>query len=309
MMSPGSGDITMTSSGSDRPPGGRAQDSSDRLGTRESVSGGGQMPLADLSHSMLARLSRTIETELVPRFMLALEPNVARSEERPSETLTEQVEDFVGLVLRHDAAVASRQVAALRSQGFALADIYLQLLSPAARRLGEMWEEDVVGFSDVAVGMCRMHQVLLDFSRCFDPADTHSAAGLNALVIPVAGEEHTFGLFMVVEFLRRAGWHCWTGSPTSVSEIKALVQENSFDAVLVSLSAERHMAVAGDTINEVRKHSKNRNTVVLLGGRAANDNPQLVAQLGADGTAKDGRGAVQILRELTGVDSRTMRED
>ena len=292
----------MASSGSDRRSGGRAQDSPNGFETQDTVAGSQRVPLADLSHSMLSRLSRTIETELVPRFMLALEPSANIPSGQAEETLADQVEDFVGLVLGHDAAVASRHVDALRSQGFPLADIYLQLLSPAARRLGEMWEQDVVGFSDVAIGMCRMHQVLLDFSRCFDPVDAESAAGRNALVIPVPGEEHTFGLFMVVEFLRRAGWHCWTGSPTSVTEIRALVQENSFDAVLVSLSAERHLDTATETIHDIRKYSKNRKTVVLLGGRAANDNPKLVAQLGADETATDGRGAVQILRELYGVD-------
>ena len=53
----------------------------------------------------------------------------------------------------------------------------------------------------------------LEFSRCFDPVDRNKGNGRTALIAPTPGEEHTFGLFMVIEFLRRAGWHCFTGAP------------------------------------------------------------------------------------------------
>jgi len=252
---------------------------------------------------MLSRLSRTIEAEIVPRFMLAFESDSRRRTPPAAPALDERIDEFVQLVVQHDAIVAAEYIAAVREQGVPLADIYLNLLGPAARRLGEMWETDDASFTEVAIGVCRMHQVLLEFSRCFDPVDSGFGSGRCALVVPTPGEEHTFGLFVVVEFLRRAGWHCWTGSPATVEDLAALVRTQHFDAVGLSLSAEKFVSVAAEAIAEIRRRAKNRDAAVLLGGRLPNDNPELVSQLGADETAVDGRAAVRVLNELCGVHS------
>lgn len=302
MMAPELGDKIMTKNGSDQ---------SEGDGVREESSGtpmqtGGIAPgsdVAKLSRSMLSRLSRTIETEIVPRFMLAFESdNRARNAVRELD-IGSRIDEFVDIVVKHDAHTAARYIDTLRQQGAHLADIYLELLSPAARRLGELWEEDDATFADVAIGVCRMHQVLLEFSRCFDPVDNAYGSGRCALIVPTPGEEHTFGLFLVVEFLRRAGWHCWTGSPGSLQELRTLVQSQHFDAIGLSLSADRHVEQTADTIKDIRVYSKNPDAAILLGGRVPNDRPELVSQLGADDTATDGRAAVRVLNELCGVDS------
>jgi methanogenic corrinoid protein MtbC1 len=263
--------------------------------------------LAKLSGSMLSRLSRTIETELIPRFMLAFESDKAARYTASEPRLDDRIDEFVDLVINHDSAVASEYVDALRQQGFPLADIYLDLLGPSARRLGEMWDTDDVSFTEVAVGVCRMHQVLLDFSRCFDPTDSAEAHGRSALIVPTPGEEHTFGLFLVVEFLRRAGWHCWTGTPKTVGDLIDLVQEQSFDAVGLSLSADRNIEQTAHTIADLRRCSKKTGLTIVLGGKLPNEQPELVSRLGADGTAKDGRDAVRVLNELCGVNGGASR--
>lgn len=286
-------------------------DQSEGDGVREESSGapiqpGGMSPgsdVAKLSRSMLSRLSRTIETEIVPRFMLAFESDSQAHDAIQDLDLGSRVDEFVDIVVKHDAQVAARYVETLRQQGAHLADIYLELLGPSARRLGVLWEEDDASFADVAIGVCRMHQVLLEFSRCFDPVDNAYGSGRSALIVPTPGEEHTFGLFLVVEFLRRAGWHCWTGSPASLQELRTLVQSQHFDAVGLSLSADRHVEQTADTIKDIRMHSKNPDAAILLGGRVPNDKPELVSQLGADETATDGRAAVRVLNKLCGVGS------
>ncbi|MEM9209028.1 MAG: cobalamin B12-binding domain-containing protein [Pseudomonadota bacterium] len=292
----------MTKIGSDQPEGGRAREESS--GTPTPL--GGASPdsdVATLSRSMLSRLSRTIETEIVPRFMLAFESDSRASGAANDLDLGSRVEEFVQIVVDHDAQVAARYIDALRQQGAHLADIYLDLLGPAARYLGVLWEEDDATFADVAIGVCRMHQVLLEFSRCFDPTDNAFGSGRSALIVPTPGEEHTFGLFLVVEFLRRAGWHCWTGSPASIGDLRALVQSQRFDAVGLSLSSNRHVDRTADSIKEIRAYSKNPDAAILLGGSVPNDRPELVSQLGADETATDGRAAVRVLNKLCGVDS------
>lgn len=294
----------MKSNGSDRREGDSAQSGySDNARQQSSATRSSDVEISRLSRSMLSRLSRTIETEIVPRFMLAFESDNGARSVAANFHLEERIDEFVRLVVEHDAKVAAEYVDALRRQGAPLADIYMDLLAPSARRLGELWETDDASFAEVAIGVCRMHQVLLEYSRCFDPVDGSQGSGRCALVVPTPGEEHTFGLFVVVEFLRRAGWHCFTGSPGSVKELRRLVKSQHFDAVGLSLSAERHIEQTAETIDEIRRHSRNKKTAILLGGQLPNENPDLVSQLGADGTAADGRAAVRVLNKLCGVDS------
>lgn len=256
--------------------------------------------IGELSRQMLSRLSNTIEGDIIPRLMLAFDsPRTEPAQTPPvSHRLHDLVDEFVQLLLAHEAPVATNYVSTLRSDGIPLSALYLDLLSPAARRLGVMWEQDECSFTDVTIGVCRMHQVLLEFSRCFDATKGAIDPGENALIVPVPGEQHTFGIFMVIEFLRRAGWHCYSSAPASKGEFLRLVQAQDFDVIGFSVSADKHVETAEALIADIRRGQRNRDAVIIAGGRAFLDNPQLAGQIGADSMAADGREAVREIRRL-----------
>ena len=253
-----------------------------------------------LSHEMLRRLSRTIESEIVPRPMMALDAaRTIPQQADPADALPKlDVDEFVRLLITHDAPVACEYVKTLRTAGIPLSSIYLDLLGPSARRLGEMWEHDECSFTDVTVGVCRMHQVLLEFSRCFEPIDNANAHGKNALIVPAPGEQHTFGLFLVVEFLRRDGWHCWTGSPQTMRELNGLARKQHFDVVGLSVGAERNLKTLADNIRSIRERSANPDVKIMVGGKIFVDQPELAMHYGADATGSDGREAVKVLNRI-----------
>lgn len=256
--------------------------------------------IGELSRQMLSRLSQTIEGDIIPRLMLAFDSRRSATAElsEAGDRLAESVDEFVQLLLTHDASVAANYVSTLRSEGIPLSALYLDLLSPAARRLGVMWEEDECSFTDVTIGVCRMHQVLLEFSRCFNATSGAADPGQNALIVPVPGEQHTFGLFMVMEFFRRAGWNCWSGSPATRQEFHRLVQEQDFEVIGFSVSADQFVDAAAELIAEIRNGARNSDTVILVGGKAILDNPGLVREIGADAMAADGREAVLEVSRL-----------
>lgn len=290
----------MTTNGPNDPPSDGAQNSfPGASGYSCPPTGANSGEFGALSRRMLSRLSQTIEGDIIPRLMLAFDTSEPRLARQPgvSERLNESVDEFVQLLLRHDASVAVTYISTLRSDGIPLAALYLDLLSPAARRLGDMWEQDLCSFTDVTIGVCRMHQVLLEFSRCFD-ARAGAGSDRDALIVPVPGEQHTFGIFMVMEFLRRAGWHCWSGSPATRSDIRRLVRAQDFDVIGVSVSSDVFIDRAAELIDEIRKGPRNAETVILVGGRAVLENPDLATELGADAMARDGRDAVQQLDRL-----------
>lgn len=251
------------------------------------------------SLTMLSRLSRTIEGEIVPKLLLDAGMQTGSAWRTPDNlTVRDSVDEFVDLLLYQSPDVAAQYVAALRSQGTSLPVIYLDLLSPAARRLGEMWETDEATFSDVTIGLCHMHQVLLEFSRCFDETRDAAMNGRSALIVPAPGEQHTFGLFIVIEFFRRAGWNCWSGTPRTRDELRELADGRDFDVIGLSVSAERNLDAIADHIGRLRNDTRNGDALILAGGQPFLKDPELARQLGADATAADGEQAVRTVNKM-----------
>ncbi|MDJ0908151.1 MAG: cobalamin B12-binding domain-containing protein [Woeseiaceae bacterium] len=291
----------MTRNGSSRPPE-RAQESfPGTQGQPEPSSAPVAQNVGEFGRNMLSVLSHTIEGDIIPRLMLALGSRTADDPTRatPSERLGESVDEFVHLLLNHDASVATNYVTTLRSDGIPLAALYLDLLAPAARRLGEMWEEDICSFTDVTIGVCRMHQVLLEFSRCFDAGMQSKDPGRNALILPVPQEQHTFGLFMVMEFMRKASWNCYSGQPSSKREFLKLAGAQDFDVIGLSVGNTSHLDLAAELVADVRASSRNRDAIILAGGKVFLDDPDAATRIGADAMAADGREAVEALASLS----------
>jgi methanogenic corrinoid protein MtbC1 len=222
----------------------------------------------------------------------------AAPESRVEQHFVPDVDEFVQLLLEHDASVASSYVSAMRTQGTPLPVLYLDLLAPAARRLGVMWEEDECSFTEVTIGVCRMHQVLLEFSRCFDGSHVPASGGKTALILPAPGEQHTFGLFMVMEFLRKAGWNCCSGSPSTRRDFLRLAREEPFDVIGISISSDQFIDVTAELVADMRRDARNADTVFLAGGRAIIDDPDLARKIGVDAMATDGEEAVRQIDRL-----------
>jgi methanogenic corrinoid protein MtbC1 len=247
-----------------------------------------------------ARLVRTIEGEIIPRLMLAHREAPAardRADGRLAPGRAE-VEELVRLALAHEADVASAFVSALRDQGVAVEALYLDLLAPAARRLGELWSADLADFAEVTVGLGRLQRVAHSLRGSLPEEDESPGGERRALLVAVPGEQHTFGLSLVAEFFRRAGWSVTSEPLGTVQDLLDLVRREWFAVVGLSVSAEARMAGLASVILGVRRVSCNRAVGVMVGGRIFNERPELVAQVGADATAPDGRQAVAQAQSL-----------
>jgi methanogenic corrinoid protein MtbC1 len=249
----------------------------------------------------LARLVRTIEGEIVPRMVISrrIRPNAALPQARLNSAPDEvDVKEMVRLLLAHEPGVASAYVETVRQRGATLEMICLDLLAPAARELGILWEEDHCDFMQVTVGLCRLHQVLRTLSPAFAVEESDMEGDRRILLAPYPGEQHTFGITLVAQFLRRAGWDVWQEFPESTSELIELTNEISFVAVGLSVGCATRLDGVSDTIRAIRHSSRNRGVGVLLGGSAFAAQPELGADLGADATGTDGRDAVRQAQRI-----------
>ena len=250
----------------------------------------------------LSVLVRTIEGEVIPRLMLAhrAEPGFAAAgaADEPLKPSEAEIAEMARLAVAHDLPVTLSYVEAMRARGMTLEVVLLELLAPAARHLGELWEDDRCDFTDVTLGLCRLHQALTHLGSgsrtdC-EPVENER----RALLAPAPGEQHTFGVLMVSEFFRRAGWDAAHVTGVMEGDVLQAVRADWYDIVGFSLSCESRLDILAGTIRAVRRASRNPSVGVMVGGRVFVEKPDLVTAVGADAMATDGRQAPHQAREL-----------
>ncbi len=257
-----------------------------------------------------ACLASVVEGEIIPRLMLAhrtVAPEPAQAPPKRLGVAEVDVSEFIRLLLVHDTDVAASFLHTRLARGVSLESILLDLMAPAARYLGELWKKDICNFVDVTIALARLQQLLRIFSPSLCDPVSATSDGPKILLGTVPGEQHTFGLFMVEEFFRRAGWVVWGGLPETREDYVVLVAEQWFDVVGLSASCESRLDHLADDIRAVRQASRNPMVTVLVGGQLFLSVPELARQVGADGTAETAQKAVRVAETLVGAASLAAR--
>lgn len=258
------------------------------------ASGGGLD--ADLTVAVLAQ---AIQHEIIPRLMLAhrtpLECEVP-PELVPVKVSEQEVAYFGQLILGRNEKDALACITSMRRQGAPIESIFLDLLAPAARYLGTLWEEDLCDFTDVTVGLGRLQTMLHDLNSEHENARNPTPNGLSVLLVPTPGEQHTFGLAMVAELFRQEGWEV-VGGPYDLGESpQTLVGGRRFDVVGFSLATKVGLPSLVAAISAVRKASHNKSVCIMVGGPLFALQPEVFAETGADLLASEARQAPSLVR-------------
>lgn len=265
-------------------------------------------PERHATEDRLTRLVKTLEEEIIPRLVQAhraVPADVEPARRASPASGRSDLNAFVDLVLARDDAPMFAHISALRASGVPIESIYLDLLAPTATRLGEMWEDDTADFTEVTVGIGRLQHVLRELSPAFGMEVEHPLEGRRALLVPAPGEQHTFGLSMVSEFFRRAGWDVTGGPGGSRTSAAEMVQREWFDMIGFSVGSEARIDWLSTGIAAVRELSRNRSIAVLVGGPIFKLHPEYVEKVGADATVSDGLQAPAVAEGL--VVKRTRR--
>jgi methylmalonyl-CoA mutase cobalamin-binding subunit len=125
------------------------------------------------------------------------------------------------------------------------------------------------------------------------------------LLLPAPGEQHMFGLSVVAEFFRRAGWDVRGGVADPDFDPLAALRAEWVDVIGVSVACQSHLVDLEPWIARLRRTSRNRGIGVMVGGPAIAGREALVPEMGADATAPDGRSAPAVAEKL--LSSRSMR--
>jgi MerR family transcriptional regulator, light-induced transcriptional regulator len=242
----------------------------------------------------VSRLTRTLETDVIPRLVRQHREIAAPAGPMPNAA---EVQEFVAALVREDDEHTEQVVQLLRQRGVSVSSLYIDLLTPAAREIGSLWEQDRVDFATATVSLGRLQRLMRHLSPDFGREVEHPSNGRRVLLTQPDSEQHMFGLSMVAEFFRRDGWDVLGGVAGVGVEAVAWVRRDWFDVAGFSIGSELSLPWLRDTIAAVRSASRNTALVVLVGGPLFSIHPEWAGEVGADATT-DGRNAPSLAESI-----------
>jgi methanogenic corrinoid protein MtbC1 len=245
------------------------------------------------------RVAAAIEAALLPRLVMVHGARDAGVTPLADAAVAALVEPFTTALMVDDEAASARGLLQhLRDGGAGFETICLDVMAPAARRLGMMWEADDCDFALVTLGLSRLHRLMRELDARFTATAIPMDPGRVAILAVTPGEQHVFGLAMVGDFLRRAGWEIHDSIGASNAEILDAVRRTRFSVAALSCSTPQGLEGLAARIGVLRAASRNRDLGVLVGGLVFVDNPGVVIRVGADAMAQDARAAVRQAERL-----------
>jgi len=228
-------------------------------------------------------LAHTIEREIVPRLVVARAPAALVA----AAPFAAEVLDLAALAIGPDGAALRAEIAdAVARRGFQA--VCIDLLAPAARHLGHMWEEDLCSFTDVSVGLQRLHESLRRIDHGTAEGTAEGQRRRRILLAQAPGDQHMFGLSMVASLFSHAGWSVTALFPGNAKEMAALLRREWFGLIGISLGAEVNLQRVAAMLPQLREASRNRAIAIMVGGPLFTAHPDIARQIGADATASDG---------------------
>ena len=255
-------------------------------------------------------LARIISNDIVPR-LLRLHTEVVPDAPsidaligalRPSST---EIDALAHIILGDDLEAAATYVTIMRDRGLSMEMLYIELLEPTARHLGEMWDNDECDFIDVTIGVGRLQKLLAIFN------DTYTLPQLGTrrrvLMATTPGNQHSLGASMIEKLLSAAGWDVETEYSGEVDQIVHMVKRNWFAVIGLTAGSDGQLPAMKSAVAQIRTYSQNADIGVMVGGPMFTQNPQLVDAMGADATAPNAPAAVLAAQKLFDVAAQNWR--
>jgi MerR family transcriptional regulator, light-induced transcriptional regulator len=240
-----------------------------------------------------------IENQIIPRLLNVLPMDSANAQawsvdwplgERP-EFLA-----FTQLCLQNDAAQANRFVDGLMDRGLTPAQVFMELVTPAARHLGVMWDRDECDFTQVTCGLAIMHQMIYRLGYETPTAALNEGEQESVMLACAPGSQHFLGLTIVADLYRKAGANVVLEISSTESELLRAVSHEWFDVVGISVALAVQLQSLPSLIAHLREQSGNPQVKVVLGGPVFLFNPITAQALGADAIFTDAQAALQALK-------------
>ncbi len=241
-------------------------------------------------------LTEVIETQIIPRLVQAHRVSLAETD-APTKgpgISPKQLATFVALSKSSQATETTQFIDELLHQGITTDRIFLELIAPAARQLGQMWEQDLCDFTEVTCGLVRMHEITHRLGFEYQNGPQLGGDVQRIMLASAPGSQHFLGMTIVSDFFRKAGWDVVIEISLSEKELVHAVSNEWFDVIGISCATEAQLKTLPGLIRALKAASGNPEPGVLLGGPIFTVQEHDARRLGADGICVDVKEAVAL---------------
>lgn len=247
-------------------------------------------------------LLSVIESQIIPR-LLDAHPSASSSilekiQDEQVAASEQDVLDFAQACLDTDPQAVFNHLDVLRDKGLGTQRVFLDVITPAARYLGDLWEQDKMDFTLVAQGLLRMHHAMRHLG--YETQDGPQSAGdvRRIMLASAPGSQHILGLAMVSEFFRADHWQVVVEISTSEQALVHAVAHEWFDVIGLSVGLVEQLPNIPVLVARLKTASRNPNAFVLLGGPALLQTQLDGVALAADAISVNAAEAVKLAGEL-----------
>lgn len=169
---------------------------------------------------------------------------------------------------------------------------YLQVVQPLMTRVGTLWENGHLSVAQEHLASSIVSRVM---AALYASRDVPTRRAGTAMVTSAMNEFHEIGAWMVADLLELKGWKVtYLGANTPVDECLTLLRELRPDVLAVSVTMPFNLVHAKSLIETIRKDPAVGSIKIMVGGPLFSDQPDLIRELGADGSARDAAGACTL---------------
>jgi methanogenic corrinoid protein MtbC1 len=246
-----------------------------------------------------------VEAQIIPRLLVSKQigkPHltlVSSSKAMPSK---KEIETFTDLCVSESSKDAQSFVDDFLDTGLSTEDIFLGLLTPAAKYLGSQWDDDRMDFSQVNLGLVRLHSIANEIRRTSKSGQLVKGKAKRVLIASAPGSMHMLGTTIVADFFHKEDWQVVVAISSSANELVKTVSNEWFDVLGLSLSIDQQLTGLADLIDQFKSLSLNPRMVVMLGGPIFSTKKLDANDFGAHGICDNAKHAVGLAVSLLPID-------
>ncbi len=234
----------------------------------------------------------TLAREVVRRLAFRM-PRSAPPDHDPTP---EEIDMLCADLLSLDETAGDRFILNARRDGASPEVIYLGYVAGAARRLGEMWEQDRVSFLEVTLATGRLYRIIRGLRHVID-SGWAALDGKPTLFALAPDETHTLGIEIATDLFRREGWDVEMSVGEDHDSIVARTESNRYQAVVLVANSEGMVTQLVRLVLALRITQPM--TKIVVAGNIVAQVDGVDALTGADASITEIEGAVEMLRTIT----------
>ena len=197
--------------------------------------------------------------------------------------------EYLKLLLESDRRRATELIHKAVEEEISIEDIYLNVLQPAQREIGRLWQVNEIGVAQehYATAVTQMIMASL-YSKIFASAKN----GKRMIAACVGNELHEIGIRMVADIFELSGWATnYLGANTPFSAIQESVDLYSANLVALSMASIDDFRQITKIIESL-KTNYGSDLKIMVGGYCFNMLPEMWSRIGADAYADNALEAV-----------------